>query len=71
MAGNCSAAINAACHPPDGEKDAGSTLVKWGEVMVIEGGEGNQGGEYKHCSFSSGDVGLPRPGILYLSMSWD
>ncbi|KAG5294424.1 hypothetical protein I7I48_10929 [Histoplasma ohiense] len=34
LAGNCSAGISAACHPPENDRDAAYEPVKWGEVVT-------------------------------------
>jgi hypothetical protein len=52
--GACSVVISAACHRPDGDKDAASKRVKWGVLHVqnyhiVDG----------HCCFSSWDVDRP------------
>ncbi|KAL4889365.1 hypothetical protein BDV59DRAFT_186704, partial [Aspergillus ambiguus] len=61
IAGTCSAAISAACHPPVGDGDAASKPVMWGEVSEAqppdEGARGRV--RYAHCSFTSKDVNLP------------
>ena len=41
LAGNCSLAISAACHPPLGDEDAALKPLMWGEV-VISGASGKQ-----------------------------
>jgi hypothetical protein len=47
LAASCSLVISAACHPPDGDKDAHLGKVRWG-VTVRENEEG-----YEHCSLST------------------
>ncbi|KAJ1710323.1 hypothetical protein NYO67_7490 [Aspergillus flavus] len=42
LAGNCSLAISAACHPPLDDEDAALKPLMWGEV-VISGASGKQG----------------------------
>lgn len=52
LVGSCSAAISAACHPPDWDSDASMKPVKWGvipETLATDKGVG-------HCSFTSGDA---------------
>ncbi|OJD27458.1 hypothetical protein ACJ73_01148 [Blastomyces percursus] len=34
LAGNCSAGISAACHPPEDDRDAAFRPVMWGEVVI-------------------------------------
>ncbi|KAE8148804.1 hypothetical protein BDV25DRAFT_168224 [Aspergillus avenaceus] len=57
LSGGCSAALSAACHPPEGDVDAALKPVMWGVV-------GGLGG-YGHCSFTSWEVGEPVKGDLY------
>ncbi|KAE8407621.1 hypothetical protein BDV37DRAFT_290332 [Aspergillus pseudonomiae] len=47
LAGNCSLAISAACHPPLGDEDAALKPLMWGEV-VISGASGKQAKVTKH-----------------------
>ncbi|KAK4140112.1 uncharacterized protein C8A04DRAFT_15254 [Dichotomopilus funicola] len=49
VAGSCSAAIAAACHPPPLSMSSTSF----------------EGGMRGHCSFSAGEVGVPRRGVWY------
>jgi hypothetical protein len=58
LAGNCSASISSACHPPEGEKDASQKHLRWGEVLVADG-------EYGHCSFTSRHAEEPSSERLY------
>lgn len=71
VAGNCSAAISAACHLPDGlaMADTAERPLQWGEVPM---GAGEQGGtdSYAHvrlwrCAFSPEEVTTPVPGVAY------
>ncbi|KAL4942782.1 hypothetical protein BDV06DRAFT_211600 [Aspergillus oleicola] len=67
LAGSCSLAIAASCHPrydpnlvkggsmPNTEKDP--PPIKWGAIPVS--------GDLGHCSLSSGEVNLPEEGRLY------
>ncbi|KAK4909791.1 hypothetical protein LTR49_021460 [Elasticomyces elasticus] len=48
VAGSCSVAVSAACHPPKGDVDAGYLPVRWGEVKVQESDMG-------HSAFESGE----------------
>lgn len=61
LAGNCSAAISAACHPRGGAMDAATKPVRWGEVSTIVADRD----EPAHCSFSAGNVLQPTSGRLY------
>ena len=61
--GSCSAAISAACHPPEDDKDASKLPVKWGVVghkTVDMSGE-----VVGHCTFTSFKVKAPKKGMLY------
>ncbi|KIK53464.1 hypothetical protein GYMLUDRAFT_232806 [Collybiopsis luxurians FD-317 M1] len=61
LVGSCSAAISAACHPPEDGKNS-SMPVKWG--AVIDASDfGKQG--VGHTCFSSGVVVEPIPGCYY------
>ncbi|KAF9872434.1 hypothetical protein CkaCkLH20_09931 [Colletotrichum karsti] len=60
VAGSCSAAISAACHPNLSEKDASGELLRWG-VLESEGDEREMG----HCSFSAQPVRAPVQGQFY------
>jgi hypothetical protein len=68
LVGNCSAAIAAACHAPEG--DSALEPVKWGVVPTKElkdfdmDFDGFRDG-VQHISFSSGMVSSPVPGHLY------
>ena len=57
LAGNCSAAISAACHRPIEDADAAVLPVLWGAVKT----EGRIG----HCCFTSFDVSAPVEGEPY------
>lgn len=67
IAGTCSAAISAACHPPVGDGNAALKPVMWGEIARISVADEDAGGRrgYAHCSFTSKDVNLPSLGRLY------
>lgn len=64
VAGSCSLAIAAACHPDPEEKeyrtgqDIASGEVKWGDMGSMVDGVG-------HCGFSSEEVGIPIKGMMY------
>ncbi|KAJ5415398.1 hypothetical protein N7465_004093 [Penicillium sp. CMV-2018d] len=66
VAGSCSLAISAACHPgfdPHenrvvySDDDMALLPIKWGEVPV--------NGRIGHCSFTSEDVDMPKTGKIY------
>ena len=48
VAGSCSVAISAACHPPKDDVDAAYLLVGWGEVDGAEPWD-----DVHHCCFTS------------------
>ncbi|KAK5050551.1 hypothetical protein LTR84_003832 [Exophiala bonariae] len=60
LAGSCSAAISAACHPLDWDKDASMQPVQWGVVQdsFSNGGVG-------HCSITSAAVESVQQGEKY------
>ncbi|KAK0298730.1 hypothetical protein LTS00_002492 [Friedmanniomyces endolithicus] len=60
VAGSCSVALAAACHPPKRDEDASFLPVRWGEVADASGEED----EVRHCSFTSGEVQAMTPGRL-------
>ncbi|KAH6629137.1 hypothetical protein C7974DRAFT_433828 [Boeremia exigua] len=64
VAGSCSAAISAACHPLPEDTDAAVLPVQWGAVT-----HGEKGVDGKppvgHCTFSSFPVHTPKRGQLY------
>lgn len=59
VAGSCSAAIAAACHLMPYKETACEEPLQWGATVH------EQGGKEGHCSFSSGEVEPPKPGMLY------
>ncbi|KAK1977013.1 hypothetical protein LZ30DRAFT_602218 [Colletotrichum cereale] len=59
VAGSCSAAISAACHPGFYEENAWEKPLRWGVVPEPES-------EPRHCSFSSQPTEGPVEGQLYL-----
>ena len=65
LAGSCSAAISAACHPPSWDIDAATKRVKWGVIPGSENGNVMTQEEVGHCSFTSGDVDQVRNGSMY------
>jgi hypothetical protein len=63
LAGNCSWAISAACHPPAGDRDAALKPVQWGAVS-----HGSEEGGPGHCCFTSLEVERPELGRLYAGL---
>ena len=63
LAGCCSAAISAACHPPEEDNDASVKAVLWG--VVDEAAGDDTGCAVGHCSFTSFEVTAPVEGQLY------
>lgn len=63
LAGSCSAAISAACHPPEADVDASLKRVMWG--VVAEESFKHLGESVGHCSFTSLKVEAPVVGKLY------
>ena len=61
FAGSCSAAISAACHPPQSDTNAFLKPVMWGVVSHESDGVG-------HCSFTSFQVKKPIKGRFYASL---
>jgi hypothetical protein len=59
IAGSCSLAISAACHPPPEETDPQLKRIKWGVTKAKEGED------HPHCSLSSGPVTDPKYGEIY------
>lgn len=57
LAGSCSAAISAACHPKRQDKDMSVLPVKWGAERNV--------GPIGNCSFSSFEVDMPKAGERY------
>ncbi|KAF9061622.1 hypothetical protein BDP27DRAFT_1428743 [Rhodocollybia butyracea] len=62
LAGSCSKAIAAACHPPEDGSDPLKPM-KWGVISNISDSSNPAVG---HISFSSGEVSAPVPGCYYL-----
>ena len=58
LAGSSSAAISAACHPPEDDVDARFLLVMWGDVKTEDSAVG-------HCCFTSFAVSTPVEGSMY------
>jgi hypothetical protein len=64
LAGSCSAAISAACHPLVEDEDASLKPVQWG--AVVQGTVKGDGTEtVGHCTFTSLPVEYPISGRLY------
>ena len=63
LAASCSAAISAACHPPEADIDAASKPLQWGVTGEVV--ETNAGRKVGHCSFTSLEVTAPVEGQLY------
>ncbi|KAH7323199.1 hypothetical protein B0I35DRAFT_510389 [Stachybotrys elegans] len=57
IAGSCSAAIAAACHPGTAEPNVWEKSLQWGVV--------GHKGEVGHCAFTSSDVGVVERGKSY------
>lgn len=62
-AGSCSAAISAACHPPEGDDKASRKALMWGEVSSETDHEPRQ--RAGHASFTSFQVEPPVEGRWY------
>ena len=58
VAGSCSLAISAACHPPPDDVNASVLPVKWGVVRDDSDG-------MTHCTFTSQETHLPMAGHMY------
>ncbi|KAI9375094.1 hypothetical protein BJX61DRAFT_531845 [Aspergillus egyptiacus] len=59
LAGSCSLAIAAACHPPEDDSEASLKPVMWGEVC------NEAGPRYAHCTFTSKAVVPPSLSCFY------
>ena len=66
LAGSCSAAISAACHPPEAAMNASLKRVMWG--VVAEESFQHEGESVGHCSFTSSKVEAPVVGNLYMGL---
>ena len=66
LAGSCSAAISAACHPPEADVRASLKRVMWG--VVTEESFQYEGEWVGHCSFTSSEVKAPVVGNLYMGL---
>ena len=64
LAGSCSAAISAACHPPESDINPSMRPVMWGVVTdVVHTKAGGNG--VGHCSFTNFEVSAPIVGEHY------
>ena len=63
LVGSCSAALSAACHPPEDEIGVALVPVKWGVVSVDRG--------IGHCALSGRYVSPPIPHRFYLGKMSD
>ena len=63
LAGSCSAAISAACHPPKTDVNASLKRVMWG--VVADESFQYSGESVGHCSFTSFQVEAPTVDKLY------
>lgn len=80
LAGSCSAAISAACHPPRHDVNPGTKPIIWGKIVPARNSIGDRAslemecvdsdcnGEtrFPHCSFTSCDVVQPSEGQIYM-----
>lgn len=76
LVGSCSAAISAACHPPQGDDKPSRKAVRWGSCgptstldmaganPTLSSGESEIG----HCSLTSFNVEPPVEGVLYAGL---
>ena len=63
LARSCSAAISAACHPPEMDTDAALKAVQWGIVETYDNENGDN--DVGHCCFTSFEVSEPIEGQMY------
>lgn len=63
LSGSSSAAISAACHPPEDDIDASLLPVMWGDVN-------NEDSAVGHCCFTSFEVLPPVEGNLYACVDY-
>lgn len=66
LAGSCSAAISAACHPPEADVNASLKRVMWG--VVTEDSFQYEGEYIGRCSFTSSKVEAPVVGSYYAGL---
>ena len=57
LAGSCSGAVSAACHPPDTDKGASAKKLMWG--VLNQEGPPELGDEVGRCSFTSFEIEKP------------
>lgn len=69
LAGSCSAAISAACHPPEADVNPSTDTVMWGVVGYETAKDSAQ--PVGHCSLTSVKVQAPVPGSLYAGAEWE
>ncbi|KAK0866259.1 hypothetical protein LTR87_015069 [Friedmanniomyces endolithicus] len=67
VAGSCSVALAAACHPTKHDEDAAFLPLRWGEVVDVSGADD----EIRHCCFTSEEVQAMTPGRLYAGSRHD
>ncbi|KAK5111946.1 hypothetical protein LTR85_011693 [Meristemomyces frigidus] len=67
LAGTCSAAISAACHPSRPDQQHAERKVRWGVDEGLKTGKTLDGGsvDVRRCTFTSDDVTYPVEGELY------
>jgi len=63
LVGSCSAAISAACHPPEEDRNASQKAVMWGACERET--PGSSGEAVGHCSITSFQVQAPVAGNRY------
>lgn len=68
LAGSCSAAISAACHPPEADQYAATGAVMWGVVPYENAKDGVEA--VGHCSLTSLETKPPVQGEMYAGMKW-
>ena len=66
LADSCSAAISAACHPPEADVDASMKRIMWG--VMAEDCFQYEGESVGHCSFTSFKVEAPVVGKRYAGL---
>ena len=65
LAGSCSAAISAACHPPEADVNAGLKGLQWGVVKHYRARTESADQDAGHCCFTSLGVTRPIDGKVY------
>ena len=71
IAGSCSAAISAACHPPEVDVDAALKSIQWGVVWDTDdkraaAAQTDEKCDAEHCCFTSLKVTKPVEGKVYI-----